>query len=165
VEQTAGEKLGKARFAAYGKSTYPDATFTLRLSFGQVKGYPMNGTKAPAKTTLYGLYDRAASFNYEGDFALPSRYMENRGKLDLATAVNFVTTNDIIGGNSGSPVIDRNGDVVGLIFDGNIESLAGDFVYDGDHNRAVAVHTAVMTEVMKKLYNAQALLDEMSGRK
>src|SRR5207302_7453889 len=81
VEETAGEKIGKARFAAYGKTTYPDATFTLRLSYGQVKGYPMNGTKAPAKTTLFGLYDRAASFNYEGDFALPSRYMENRNKL------------------------------------------------------------------------------------
>jgi hypothetical protein len=165
VEETAGEKIGKARFAAYGKTTYPDATFTLRLSYGQMKGYPMNGTIAPPKTTLYGLYDRAASFNYAGDFALPSRYMENKDKLDLSTAVNFVTTNDIIGGNSGSPVIDRNGDLVGLIFDGNIESLVGDFVYDGARNRAVAVHTAVMTEVMKKLYGAQALLDEMSGKK
>ena len=169
VEQTAGEKIGKARFGAYGKTTNPDATFTLRLSYGQVKGYAMNGTKAPSKTTLYGLYDRAASFNYEGDFALPSRYMENRfkpdgQKLDLSTAVNFVTTNDIIGGNSGSPVIDRNGDLVGLIFDGNIESLVGDFVYDGEHNRAVAVHTGVMTEVMKKLYGAQALLDEMTAK-
>ena len=169
VEQTAGEKIGKARFAAYGKTTNPDATFTLRLSYGQVKGYPMNGTKAPSKTTLYGLYDRAASFNYEGDFALPSRYMENRfkdnnEKLDLSTAVNFVTTNDIIGGNSGSPVIDRNGDLVGLIFDGNIESLVGDFVYNPERNRAVAVHTAVMTEVMKKLYGAQALLDEMMAK-
>jgi hypothetical protein len=165
VEETAGEKIGKARFAAYGKTTYPDATFTLRLSYGQMKGYPMNGTIAPPKTTLYGLYDRAASFNYAGDFALPSRYMENKDKLDLSTAVNFVTTNDIIGGNSGSPVIDRNGDLVGLIFDGNIESLVGDFVYDGARNRAVAVHTGVMTEVMKKLYGAQALLDEMSGKK
>ena len=163
VEQAAGEKLGKARFAAYGKTTYPDATFTLRLSYGQVQGYPMNGTKAPYKTTLYGLYDRAYSFDFEGDFALPSRYMEGRDKLDLATPVDFVTTNDIIGGNSGSPVINKNAELVGLIFDGNIESLVGDFVYDATANRAVAVHTAVMTEVLRKLYGAQALVKELLG--
>jgi hypothetical protein len=163
VEQEAGEKLGKARFAVYGKSTYPDATFTLRLSYGQVKGYPMNGTEAPYKTTFYGLWERAASFDFEGPFYLPSRYKENRDKLDLATPLDFVTTDDITGGNSGSPVINRNADIVGLIFDGNIESLVGDFVYDGTNNRAVAVHTAGMTEALRKLYGAQALLDEMSG--
>jgi hypothetical protein len=164
VVQRAGEQLGKARFAVYGKTTYPDATFTLRLSYGQVKGYPMNGTKAPYKTTLFGLYDRAYSFGLNGDFALPSRYMEHRDKLDLTTPVDFVTTNDIIGGNSGSPVIDRNGEIVGLIFDGNIESLVGDFVYEGETNRAVAVHTAVMTETLTKLYNAQALVKELLGQ-
>ena len=162
VAQRAGEQLGKARFAAYGKSTYPDATFTLRLSYGQVKGYPMNGTKAPPKTTFYGLYDRAASFDYQGPFYLPSRYLENRSKLDLSTSLDFVTTNDIIGGNSGSPVIDRNGQIVGLIFDGNIESLVGDYVYNGETNRCVAVHTAAMTEALRKLYGAQKLLDEMT---
>ena len=164
VEQRAGEQLGKARFAAYGKTTYPDATFTLRLSYGQVQGYPMNGTKAPYKTTLFGLYDRARSFDFDGDFALPSRYMENRDKLDLATPVDFVTTNDIIGGNSGSPVINKNAEIVGLIFDGNIESLVGDFVYDGTANRAVAVHTAVMTEVLQKLYGAPGLVKELLGQ-
>ena len=161
VEQQAGEKLGKARFAAYGKTTYPDATFTLRLSYGQVKGYPMNGTEAPYKTTFYGLFDRATSFDFEGPFYLPSRYKENRDKLDLATPLDFVTTNDIIGGNSGSPVINRNADIVGLIFDGNIESLVGDFVYDGTTNRAVAVHTAGMTEALRKLYGADRLVKEM----
>jgi hypothetical protein len=164
VEQRAGEQLGKARFAAYGKSTYPDATFTLRLSYGQVKGFPMNGTIAPPKTTLFGLYDRAASFNYDGPFDLPSRYKEGRGKLNLATPYNFVTTNDIVGGNSGSPVINRNAEVVGLVFDGNIESLVGDFVYDIETNRGVAVHTAAMTEALIKLYHAQPLVDELTAR-
>jgi hypothetical protein len=164
VAQRAGEALGKARFAVYGRSTYPDATFTLRLSYGQVLGYPMNGTKAPPKTTFYGLYDRAASFDYQGPFWLPSRYLEGRAKLDLATPFNFVTTNDIIGGNSGSPVINRDGEIVGLIFDGNIESLVGDYVYDIESNRSVAVHTAAMTEALRKLYGADKLLNEMLGQ-
>ena len=163
VEQRSGEKLGRARFAVYGKNTYPDATFTLRLSYGQVMGYPMNGTKAPYKTTMYGLYDRAASFNNKVPFDLPKRYVDGKDKLDLATPFNFVTTNDIIGGNSGSPVVDRQGDIVGLIFDGNIQSLVGDFVYDSYQNRAVAVHTAAMTEALKKLYGAQKLVDELLG--
>ena len=162
VEQQAGEQLGKARFAVYGKTAYPDATFTLRLSYGQVKGYPMNGTKAPSKTTFYGLYDRAYSFDLKPPFNLPARYAEGKGKLDLATPLDFVTSNDIIGGNSGSPVINRQAEIVGLIFDGNIESLAGDFVYDGKTNRAVAVDTAGMAEALKKLYNADALLGEIT---
>ncbi len=163
VVQRAGEQLGKARFAAYGKSTYPDATFTLRLSYGRVRGYPMNGTKAPYKTTFHGLYDRALGFDFAPPFDLPSRYVEGRDKLDLSTPLDFVTTNDIIGGNSGSPVIDAKGEIVGLIFDGNIESLVGDFVYEGETNRAVAVHTGGMTEALKKLYGAQKLVDELLG--
>jgi hypothetical protein len=163
-EQRAGEQLGKARFAAYGKTTYPDATFTLRLSYGTVKGYPMNGTQAPSRTTFYGLYDRAYSFDLKYPFNLPSRYQEGRSKLDLSTPLDFVSTNDIIGGNSGSPVINRAGEIVGLVFDGNIESLVGDFVYEGETNRCVAVHTAGMTEALGKLYNAQKLVDELLGR-
>ena len=164
VEERAGELLGKARFAVYGKDTYPDATFTLRLSYGQVLGFPMNGTIAPYKTTFYGLYDRSASFEDKVPFDLPKRYVDGKSKLDLSTPFNFVTTNDIIGGNSGSPVVDRNGEVVGLIFDGNIESLVGDFFYDSYQNRAVAVHTGGMTEALKKLYGAQKLVDELLGQ-
>ena len=163
VEQAAGEKLGKARFLAYGKSAYPDATFTLRLSYGTLKGYPMNGSKAPYKTTFYGLYDRAHSFDLAPPFNLPARYSEGIGKLDLATPVDFVSTCDVVGGNSGSPVINRNAELVGLIFDGNIESLAGDFVYDEETNRAVAVHSAAMIEALRKLYGAGKLADELEG--
>jgi hypothetical protein len=164
VESRAGQQIGAARFAAYGTSQYPDATFTLRLSYGTVKGYPMNGTQAPPKTTVYGLYDRADSFNQRPPFDLPQRYRDHKNELDMATPMNFVNTCDIIGGNSGSPVINRAGELVGLIFDGNIESLVGDYIYDGSRNRAVAVHTAVMTEAMRKLYGAGALVDEIQGR-
>jgi hypothetical protein len=157
----AGQKIGKARFAAYGKSTYPDATFTLRLSYGTVKGYPMNGTIAPPKTTFFGLYDRAASFDFKPPFNLPERYIARRDRLDLSTPLDFVNTCDIIGGNSGSPVINRNGELVGLIFDGNIESLVGDYIYDIEKNRAVAVHPGAMMEALRKLYDAPAIVDEL----
>ncbi|MGD1156242.1 MAG: S46 family peptidase [Terriglobia bacterium] len=163
VETPAGEKIGEARFAAYGKSHYPDATFTLRLSFGAVKGYPMNGTQAPPKTTFYGLYDRAYSFDLKAPYNLPERYLERKTKLDLAAPVDFVSTCDIIGGNSGSPVINKQGELVGLIFDGNIESLAGDYAYSEVTSRAVAVHSAAIIEVLRKLYDAGALADELLG--
>jgi hypothetical protein len=160
----AGEKLGKARFLVYGKDAYPDATFTLRLSYGTVEGYPYNGTVAPPFTTFYGLYDRAASFSDKPPFDLTPKEEAGRDKLDLSTPINFVCTGDIIGGNSGSPVVNREGELVGLIFDGNIESMAGDFVYDGAKNRAVAVHSAGMIEGLRKIYNAGALADELEGK-
>jgi hypothetical protein len=164
IETSAGEKIGKARFAVYGKSAYPDATFTLRLSYGTVKGYPMNGTIAPSRTTIYGLYDRAYSFDNKTPFDLPERYAKGRDRLTLSTPLNFVSTCDIIGGNSGSPVIDRNGDFVGIIFDGNIESLVGRFVYDEGANRAVAVDSAAITHALRALYDAGALADEIEGK-
>jgi hypothetical protein len=161
----AGEKLGKARFLVYGKDAYPDATFTLRLSYGTVDGYPYNGTIAPPFTTFYGLYDRAASFSNKPPFDLTPRQAAGRDTLGLSTPLDFVSTGDIIGGNSGSPVVNRNGELVGLIFDGNIESLAGDFVYEGEKNRAVAVHSAGMIEGLRKFYGAGALADELEGKK
>jgi hypothetical protein len=159
-----GEKLGKARFLVYGKNAYPDATFTLRLSYGTVIGYPYNGTIAPPFTTFYGLYDRAASFSNKPPFDLTPKEAAARDKLDLATPLDFVSSGDIIGGNSGSPVVNRDGELVGLVFDGNIESMAGDFVYDGTKNRAVSVHSAGMIEGLRKLYGAGALADELEGK-
>jgi len=164
VFDAAGEKLGKARFAAYGKNAYPDATFTLRLSYGTVDGYPYNGTIAPPFTTFYGLYDRSASFSNKPPFDLTPKEAAARDKLDLTTPMDFVCTADIIGGNSGSPVVNRAGEIVGLIFDGDIESLAGDFEYDGTKNRAVAVHSAGMLEAMRKIYGVNALADELEGK-
>ena len=164
VTRPAGEKIGQARFAAFGKNAYPDATFTLRLSYGAVKGYPMNGTLAPYKTTFYGLYDRAESFDNKPPFHLPKRVAEARDRLDLSTPLDFVCTGDIIGGNSGSPVINTAGEVVGLVFDGNIESFIGRFFYDDTANRTVSVHSAAMIEAMKKIYGAEKLAQEILGK-
>jgi hypothetical protein len=160
----ANEKIAQARFSVYRKDVYPDATFTLRLAYGSVAGYPMNGTQAPYKTTLYGLYNRSLGFDRSGDWSLPQRYWKNPDRLDLSVPVNFVSTCDIIGGNSGSPVIDKNAAVVGLIFDGNIESLAGRFFYDERVNRAVAVHPAYIIEALRKLYDAETLADEIERK-
>ena len=162
--QAAGEKIGRARFAVYGKTASPDATFTLRLSYGTVKGYPMNGTIAPPKTTLFGLFDRSLGFGGKPPFNLPDRFVKRRDRLVLSTPVNFVTTNDVVGGSSGSPVVNRAGELVGLIFDGNIESLVGTYVYSEETNRSVAVHTAYIIEALRKLYDADRLANELEGR-
>lgn len=163
VEASAGEKIAKARFAVLGKTVAPDANFNLRLSYGRVLGYEEDTTLVPFKTTFFGLYDRAESFAEKPPWDLPKRYKEGRAKLDLATPLNFVYSADTIGGNSGSPVINREGELVGLIFDGNIESLPGDSVYDGEKNRAIAVHTAAMTRLLRGVYRAGALVDELEG--
>lgn len=155
------EKIASAKFKIYGKNVYPDATFTLRLSYGTVKGYPMNGTIAPCFTTFYGLYDRAHSFQGQEEWQPPSIYLKYEKDIELSTPLNFVSTNDIIGGNSGSPVINRKAEVVGLVFDGNIESLAGRFIFDGTANRAVSVHMGGIVEVLKKVYKADKLVEEL----
>jgi hypothetical protein len=160
------EKLALSRFAVYGKSAYPDATFTLRLSFGEMQGYPMNGTIAPPRTTLYGLFDRAQSFaavDVASDFAVPDRVNARRDKLNLATPVNFITTCDIVGGNSGSPLVNRNLEFVGLVFDGNIESLAGRFVYNEAAGRTLCVHPAFIIEALRKVYDATHVADELEA--
>lgn len=165
VIEDAQTKVGKARFAVYGESAYPDATGTLRLAFGKVAGYPFATTLVPPFTTFYGLYDRAYSFGNEGDFALTKSQEAHRADLDLTTPLNNVTTADITGGNSGSPLVDKDGNLVGLVFDGNMESHPNVFVYDETEARCVSVDIRGILEGLRKLYGAGALADEMVNGK
>jgi hypothetical protein len=154
----AQSKLADARFAAYGDTLYPDATFTLRISYGKVAGWMERGRMVPTRTTIGGTFDRATG---APPFDLPKAFIANRAKIDGSVTYDFVTTNDIIGGNSGSPVIDRQGRVIGAAFDGNIHSLGGNYGYDGSINRTVVVSTAAVEEALKNIYPAPALLAEL----
>lgn len=154
----ASERIARARFEVYGTSLYPDATFTPRLSYGQVKGW-MEGDRPIAPfTTFAGAFDRATG---QPPFALPESWLAARSRLDPSAPLDFATTNDIVGGNSGSPVIDREGRIVGLIFDGNIHSLSGDYAYDPANNRAVAVDSAAILHALDVIYGATRVRDEL----
>src|SRR5262249_16142156 len=152
--------IAKVKFALDGTKTYPDATFTLRLAFGLVKGYEEDGKKVPYTTHFAGLYRRAKEHHNKPPFDLPPRWVERKDKLALQTPFNCVLTADIVGGNSGSPVINRSGEVVGLIFDGNIQSLAWDFAYSDEVARSVAVDAQGLIEGLRKVYEADALVAE-----
>jgi hypothetical protein len=162
VERANYAKIARALFETEGNKVYPDATFTLRLSYGAVEGYMENGKKVTPFTTLGGLYARSDAFKHEFPYNLPPRWMEKKSALNLSTPFNFVSTNDIIGGNSGSPTINQNGELVGLIFDGNIQSLVGDFMYDGSVNRAISVDSRGMLEVLKKVFGANDIVAELT---
>jgi hypothetical protein len=136
---------------------------TLRFSDGLVKGYPYNGTIAPYRTTFYGLFGRNVDFGDEHPFDLPSPWLGNRDAIDLTKSVNFVSTNDIIGGNSGSPVVDKDLHVVGLIFDGNIEQLPNKFLYRDQVQRSVSVHVEGILEALTKIYGAERVVRELQG--
>ncbi|MBC7910894.1 MAG: S46 family peptidase, partial [Pyrinomonadaceae bacterium] len=133
-----------------------------RLSYGAVKGYMENGKKIPAFTTLGGLFERSNSFNQKFPYNLPPRWMEKKAAIDPKTPFNFVSTNDITGGNSGSPIINRNAELVGLIFDGNIQSIVGDFFYDESVNRSISVDSRGMIEILRKVFDMNELADELT---
>ncbi len=153
-------KLTDARFAAYGDSIYPDATFTLRISYGSVKGWEENGRQVPIATQMGGTYDRATGSD---PYKIAEAFKANADGLDKAATYNFVSTNDIIGGNSGSPVLDRQGKVIGTAFDGNIHSLGGNYGYDGNLNRTVSVSTEAIQQGLETLYPAPELVKELGG--
>ena len=155
----ASEALAKARFAALGTSVYPDATFTLRLSYGQIAGWNEKGKEVPPFTYTSGLYERATG---QDPFKLDPRWVAARGKLNPQTVFNISTTNDIIGGNSGSPLINARGEVIGAVFDGNIHSIGGNYGYDPAKNRTVAVSAAIVSEALRKVYGANNIADELA---
>jgi hypothetical protein len=159
--KSAQEKLARARFAVYGSSIYPDATFTLRLSYGQVKGWMENGQPVRPFTIFGGAFERATG---RPPYALPQSWLDAQSKLDLQMPLNFVTTNDIIGGNSGSPIINKDRQIVGLVFDGNIHSLGGNYGFDETVNRTVAVHSSAILEALNKIYNAKWVLTELGSK-
>jgi Peptidase S46 len=162
-ERQAYAEIAKVRFAVLGKSIPPDATFTLRLAYGVVKGYEAEGQKVPYATTFAGLYERAEAQQYKEPFELPRRWLDGKGKLDLATPYNFASTADTIGGNSGSPVLNRAGEFVGINFDRNRFGLVRNFVYTEEQARHISVHAKGILEALRKLYDCPALVKELTG--
>ncbi len=166
IETSAGEKIAKARFAVYGRTIPPDANSNLRMAYGRIKGYDEDTTLVPFRTTFYGLYDRAESFAEMPPYDLTARWREGRSKLNLATSLNFVYTSDTIGGMSGSPVVNRKAEIVGLNFDSNLQKLSNRYWYieEEEGSRAVAVDSAGILEALRKMYGAEALVKELIGK-
>jgi hypothetical protein len=160
----AGEKIAQARWKVYGKTMPPDATFTLRLSYGTVKGFPAEGTIVAPFTTFYGMIDRSISHGGKAPWALPPRWLERKSALRLETPLNFASTNDIIGGNSGSPVVNVKGEFVGIVFDMNIQSLGWDYFYTDAQARCVSVDVRGIVEALRSVYQADALVQELTRR-
>ena len=165
IKQQAYAEIAKARFATQGTNTYPDATFTLRLSYGTVRGYEDGGKQIPALTNVAGLYQRGVEHKNEPPFDIPKRWLDRKSKLNPNTPFNFVNDADIIGGNSGSPVVNKENEFIGIIFDGNIQSLVLDCVYTDKQARAVSVDSAAIIEALRSVYDAQPLVDELLGAK
>jgi hypothetical protein len=161
VERQAYAQIAKAVFETQGTSVYPDATFTLRLSYGTVKGYEEAGRQIAPWTTMGGTFEHANRHGNKDPWKLPEKWYYAQNKIDPDTPFNFVSTCDIIGGNSGSPVINRKAEFVGIVFDGNIQSLVGDFVFDSAQNRAVSVHSSSIVESLRKIYDAGSLANEL----
>jgi hypothetical protein len=164
VERRDGASIAKIRFAQSGFNQPPDATFTLRLSYGAVKGYVDNGKKVPYFTDFAGGFQHAAEHDNKDPYHLPDSWMNAKAKLNLRTPLNFVTTADIIGGNSGSPTVNTKGEVVGIVFDGNIESLVWNFFYTDAIARAVHVDSRGIEEALRRIYGASELADELAGK-
>lgn len=165
IQSVNKELIGRAAFEVYGTSIPPDATFTLRISDGVIKSYEYNGTIAPPKTTFYGYYDRYYSFDKQYPWSLPERWINPPAEFNKGTAFNFISTNDIIGGNSGSPVINKDGEIVGLAFDGNMESLVDNYIYNQDVPHTVSVDSEGMIEAIKNLYKVKRLAEELRSGK
>ncbi len=162
VERASYAEVARALFETEGDRIYPDATFTPRLSYGAVKGYRENGKTVRPFTYFSGLYERAAEHGNKFPYNLAPRWVEKKSEVDMKVPFNFVTTNDIIGGNSGSPTFNREMELLGLIFDGNIQSLVGNFYYDESVNRAISVDSRGMLEALRKVYGATEVAGELT---
>jgi hypothetical protein len=165
VERREGGTIAKARFAQHGFTEPPDATFTIRLSYGAVRGYQENGANVPYFTTMDGAFEHAEKHGSKPPYQLPDSWTKAKSKLKLSTPLNFVSTPDIIGGNSGSPAINKAGELVGIIFDGNIQSLVWNFAYTDAQGRAVSVDARGIQEALRDVYNATGLANELTSGK
>ena len=163
-ERQAYGEIAKLRFAAFGNTVAPDATFTLRLAYGTVKGYEVDGTKLPFHTTFGSAFAKAEALEHREPFDMPKRWRDGKAKLDLTTPFNFVSTADTIGGNSGSPVLNRAGELVGINFDRNRHGLVRNFVYTDEQARHIAVHSRSVLEALRKLYDRADLVEELTAR-